>query len=330
MLLNSDTMALLIQSVPMLKVVVGILFNQHHEVLISKRHQDVHLGGMWEFPGGKYEPGETGFQALQRELNEELGVTIEEAEPLIQVQHQYPERHVLLDVWMVKRYWNKPFGRENQALQWVKPDQLHHYQLPAADAPIIKAIQLSRYLVILDADHLSCELLSRQIIHNQSNHQCLFWLRATSLDSVQYQMLAETLLNVCRKHNARLILNSSIEHVLESGADGLHLSASLAASLNKRPIPANMVVGVSCHNVEELQHAQILNADYAVLSPVNHTRSHPLAIPLGWQVFSNLVKNCNLPVYALGGLDRTDLQSASQHGAQGLAGISCFQISELE
>lgn len=311
----------------MLKVVVGVLFNQHDEVLISRRHQGVHLGGMWEFPGGKFEPGESAIQALQRELNEELGVNIEKAEPLIQVQHQYPERHVLLDVWMVRQYRNQPFGRENQALQWVKADRLSDYQLPPADAPIIKAIQLPRHLVILDVDHLSPELLSRQIIQNQSNQQCLFWLRAKTLKPAQYQALEDSLLNVSRKHGAQLLLNSSVEHVLESGANGLHLSASQAAALDKRPLPANKVFGVSCHNAEELKQAHMLEADYAVLSPVNHTRSHPQAIPLGWQEFSSLVQSCNLPVYALGGLGHADMHTACHNGAQGLAGIGCFQIS---
>ncbi|MCH9698921.1 MAG: Nudix family hydrolase [Gammaproteobacteria bacterium] len=313
----------------MLKVVVGVLFNQHDEVLISRRHQDAHLGGMWEFPGGKYELGESALQALQRELNEEIGISIMKAEPLIQVQHQYPERHVLLDVWMIRQYRNQPFGRENQALQWVRPDRLNDYQLPPADMPIIKAIQLPRYLVILDADHLSPELLSKQIKHNQENHQCMFWLRAKTLGLGQYQALADTLLTVSRSCGSRLLLNSGVEHVQESGADGLHLSASQAASLGKRRLPPNKVLGVSCHNAQELEQAQMLDADYAVLSPVNHTRSHPQAKPLGWQVFSSLVQNCNLPVYALGGLDHVDMQSTCQHGAQGLAGIGCFQISEL-
>ncbi|MCB1776969.1 MAG: 8-oxo-dGTP diphosphatase MutT [Candidatus Competibacteraceae bacterium] len=121
-------------------VVVGILINAVGAVLITRRPAHVHQGGLWEFPGGKVEEGESAIAALKRELHEELGVSVESAEPWLHVRHRYSDKRVFLDVWRVIIWRNKPQGREGQPLLWALPTELERFAFPAADIPIIAAL----------------------------------------------------------------------------------------------------------------------------------------------------------------------------------------------
>lgn len=126
---------------PVLHVVAAVITNNHHEILIARRPQASHQGGLWEFPGGKLEPGETPAQALRRELQEELGIEIAQFGPLLTVHHQYPDQAVLLDVWRVWEWQGQPAGMEQQPICWVPPEQLNHYDFPEANWPVVRAIQ---------------------------------------------------------------------------------------------------------------------------------------------------------------------------------------------
>ena len=118
-------------------VAVGVLINPAGAVLIARRPDRVHQGGLWEFPGGKVEEGEPVAMALNRELHEELGVTVQVAEPWLQVGHDYPDQRVWLDVWRVTAWQGEPQGREGQPLVWAWPAELATFAFPAADQPII-------------------------------------------------------------------------------------------------------------------------------------------------------------------------------------------------
>ena len=117
-----------------------ILSDDGSQVLIARRPDHVHKGGLWEFPGGKVEPGETVRQALQREISEELAIEVIAAEPLLEVRHDYPEKSVLLDVWCVRSFDGVPQGNEGQPLCWVTVEQLADYPFPEANRPILEAI----------------------------------------------------------------------------------------------------------------------------------------------------------------------------------------------
>ena len=126
----------------------GVLYNRQGEVLITRRARHVHQGGLWEFPGGKLEHGETAQQALARELHEELGIQVLNSEPLIRIYHDYADKNILLDVWRVRKYSGEAHGREGQPLQWVEPDRLSRFSFPEANLPIINAVGLpEQYLV---------------------------------------------------------------------------------------------------------------------------------------------------------------------------------------
>ncbi len=127
------------ESIP---VAVAIIRNTSGHILVSRRKKNTHLAGLWEFPGGKVEAGETVYQALVREIHEELDVTIEHARRLIRITHQYKTKTVILDVWLVLKMIDSPVGNEGQAIDWVPVNQLGQLKMPAADVPIINAITL--------------------------------------------------------------------------------------------------------------------------------------------------------------------------------------------
>ena len=111
-------------------------------VLISQRPPGKHMAGAWEFPGGKRRADEAPFAALRRELLEELGVDVVRAEPLLEVEHDYTDRRVRLDVWWVVEYLNEPAAIENQALRWVDAGELGSAAMLPADGPIVDQVRV--------------------------------------------------------------------------------------------------------------------------------------------------------------------------------------------
>ena len=108
----------------MIHVVAGVIRNQQGEILTTLRHDHLHQGGLWEFPGGKLEKGEQPFSGLQRELREELSIDVKTAVPLIQIPHLYEDRSILLDLWEITEYSGEPHGAEEQQLRWSMIDDL--------------------------------------------------------------------------------------------------------------------------------------------------------------------------------------------------------------
>ena len=124
-----------------LHVAVGVVLDEARNILITRRSANSHQGGLWEFPGGKVEAGESIEQALTRELHEELGVVLQRSEPLLQVHHDYSDKAVLLDVYIVSGFSGVARGMEGQPFRWVAEDTLDEYSFPAANAPIVLALR---------------------------------------------------------------------------------------------------------------------------------------------------------------------------------------------
>jgi len=128
-------------------VAVGVIFDnqQADQILIAKRPQHLHQGGLWEFPGGKVAAGETVDQALKRELFEELGITVTQSQPLMQVEHNYSDKQVFLDIWTVTQYSGEARGLEGQECRWVAMQQLlcaeSKYQFPEANKAILEKLK---------------------------------------------------------------------------------------------------------------------------------------------------------------------------------------------
>jgi 8-oxo-dGTP diphosphatase len=130
-------------------VAVGIVFDQANKVLIALRPDDKQEGGFWEFPGGKIEPGETVEEALKRELLEEVGITLQQASFLIQHEYSYQNRRVALDVWTIKQFSGKAYGKEGQRIAWVTLEELKKLPVLSANHTIILAIESQEVAVAL-------------------------------------------------------------------------------------------------------------------------------------------------------------------------------------
>jgi mutator protein MutT len=131
---------------PVIHVAAGVLVDRRGRVLIAQRPPGKHLAGRWEFPGGKLEPGESAREGLRRELEEEIGVAIEQPRPLLRLRHRYDYGQVLLDVWVVRRYRGEPRGLDGQALRWCPRAELADADLLPADRPIMNALWLPERL----------------------------------------------------------------------------------------------------------------------------------------------------------------------------------------
>jgi 8-oxo-dGTP diphosphatase len=313
---------------PRLHVVAGVLRDPAGRVLLSQRGPGRHLAGTWEFPGGKLEPGESREAALARELDEELGILVDEAQPLIAVPHSYPGQPVLLDVWTVRAYRGQPRAREGQALAWRDPERLHGVAMPAADLPVLTALRLPASYVITPPAASRTDVLAG-ISRMLAGGERLFQLRLPQMPPAALARLAREVGALCRPFEAKVLVNADWCLAAEMDGIGVHLPARLAATLETRPLAADRWVGVSCHDADELAHASRIGADFAVLSPLAPTPSHPGAPPLGWNGFGRLASASPLPVYALGGVGRGDLDCARWHGGQGIAAIRGLWPSPL-
>jgi len=308
-------------------VAVAVIKNQHGQIFITKRHKESHQGGLWEFPGGKVENNETVLEALKRELFEETGITLIQASPLIRIHHDYDDKSVLLDVWCIDEYTGTAFGKEGQNFCWIMQDEFLLYDFPAANLPIIKAVQLPDKYMITGSFNDEEDFLIKLQSGLEKNIK-LVQFRAHHLNAAEYFAYAKKAYEMCEKMNVSLLLNTSVDYFNKYQAHnfchGLHLSTKELRLFSEKQIDSDLLLSASIHNNEELLLVHQYNFDFAVLSPVNKTLSHPDSLPLGWNDFYQLTEKSTLPVYALGGMTENDLKMAKEKGAQGIAAIGAF------
>ncbi len=306
-----------------LHVVAAIIEDGAGHVLLTQRAAHGEHAGLWEFPGGKMEPGEDAPAALKRELIEELGV---EVEPLLRVHCvRWPESHrtLVLDGWRVRVRAGSPHGLQGQALRWISIDKLHELPMPPADAPLCSALRLDQVMWITPALTSERELPAWLTGVDARLHAGirLVQLRLPAVEAGLFRLVAAALSERCRAVGARWLLNGNAELASVLKADGLHLSSTILRRLAQRPVPRTLIVGASCHDADELEYAARLGLDYATLSPLRQTRTHPDARPLGDAGFAALVRDCPIPVFALGGVSIEDLDHVRVLGAFGVAAI---------
>lgn len=302
-------------------VVAAAILNDQGEVLIAKRADHLHQGGLWEFPGGKVENGEATRDALTRELHEEIGIDVVDARPLIRIKHDYTDKSVLLDVWKVTKFGGEAHGKEGQPIEWVKTGELDNYDFPAANTQIINALQLpSHYLITPAPGDDESEFLSGLEKSLQSGIK-LMQLRAKGMEQTDYIPLAKKVIELAHRYGCQVLLNAAPELAVELSADGVHLDSRRLSLAVERPLPKPYLVAASGHNLSELKKAESIDASFALLSPVKYTKSHPDTEPLGWDNFAETVEQIALPVFALGGVSDVDEGDAFAYGGQGCAGI---------
>ena len=302
-------------------VMAAVITDARGRILLARRTDERDLAGLWEFPGGKCEPGETPEQALVRELQEELGITVRVGAALINVPQRYPDKRLRLDVRHVTSWQGTPRGVEGQALAWVAPEKLVRYRMPPADQPVVAALlQPDRYLVTPEPQADDAAWLAGLAAALEAGAQRV-QLRARSLQGQsRWPALAARGVRLCQQAGAEVLLNGDGALALELGT-GLHLQSGQLHACATRPLPQDRLVAASCHTARDLLQAQQLGLDFAVVGSVLATASHPQATPLGWEGFASLREATALPLYAIGGLTPNEIATARQHGAQGIAAI---------
>jgi 8-oxo-dGTP diphosphatase len=320
--LNTQT-----ENTKIIEVSAAVLQRPDGSFLLAQRPPDKIWAGYWEFPGGKIEAGETPLHALCRELHEELGIEVETAYPWITRVFAYPHATVRLNFFRVTEWRGELHPHEGQEFAW-QPSALRYLRaneknsatvspmLPA-NAPILRALELPSLYAISNAVELGVEEFLRRLEAALHNGLRLVQLREKNLSHEALRELALRVLALARAHGAKVLLNGDIALAQEVGADGVQLTASQLAGLHERP--SVDWCAASCHNAEELRRAEVLGCDFALLSPVLATQSHPGAAHLGWENFTAIATGSSIPVYALGGLPHNDMQTAWQHGAHGIA-----------
>ncbi|WP_237561462.1 Nudix family hydrolase [Frateuria defendens] len=313
----------------MMHVVAGVMTDAQGRVLLAQRPPGKHLAGLWEFPGGKLEPGESVQAGLRRELQEELGVDTRDYAPLIRLPWRYGERSLLLDVWRVGRWQGAPRSMEGQALQWCDPRRVDAATLAPADRMILHALRLpGRYLATPEQAALGGrEHWLHRLRAALDRGERLLHLRLPAWPREAVRELAAALLPQARALDARLLLDGDVEGALALGEGvGVQLDAAglQGASAQERPLPWSQPVGVGCRDAGQLDHAVQLGADFATLSPVASEAAREGAPALGWPGFRQLAEAASLPVYALGGLRPEDERQARAAGGQGVAGCLGF------
>lgn len=304
----------------MIEVVAGVITDKRGRILLSRRTPSQDMAGLWEFPGGKRESGETPEQALARELEEELGIQVVVGDAVIAVPQAYAHKRLRLDVRHIASWQGAPKGREGQALTWVTPDSLARYSMPPADLPVVAALRTpDTYLVTPapgDDDHAWLRSLDAALIAGVRRVQC----RMPGIALDRQALLLEAAAVRCRRRDAQLLFNGPLEIAVAVGV-GVHLSSTVLRQQTERPVADGVPLAASCHNLDELRMAEAIACDFVVLGHVRDTPSHPGIAGIGWHGFASLREQTALPIYAIGGLGPADIVEARSHGAQGIAAI---------
>lgn len=324
-----------------------------YQYLVAWREQTKHQGNCYEFVGGKVDEGETPVQALIRECQEELNITITKQRKITQLTHDYADKRVCLHVFLVTDYQGQEQGAEAQTIEWIDAKRLKTLSMPQANQPIQRmALLCEDYFISQSvADFSDWQTANSQIVNIKNSQKdnyldvwlsyyidklpahAQFYARDKHIAVADYVYLVENLLKnrpdlsvfVLYQYKTQLIQSDFIASQIK----GFHLSHQdiLAKSVVKTAdtqTNAYTLIG-ACHDKQSIAKANALQLDAITLSPVYQTTKYddsPVQ-PLGWQQFSQLAKHANCPVYALGGITKiyADNEEA-QNKAFGIAGIS--------
>ena len=299
------------------EVAAAVITRADGSILLGQRPAGKVYAGYWEFPGGKIEDGESPRAALARELHEELGIDVQRAYPWLTRDYDYEHAAVRLRFFRVVEWSGTLHGRENQPFSWEVPTAVRVAPLLPANAPIMRALRLPPVYAISHAGVLGRERFLRSLEQALAGGLGLLQVREKEMPEEELALLLAQVLRLARGCGARVLLNGNVALAQRAGADGVHLTAAQLMRLDRKP--ALELVGASCHDETELARAAEVGADFVVLGPIRATPSHPGARILGWERFSGLIADFSLPVYALGGLDRADMETAWRAGAHGIS-----------
>jgi 8-oxo-dGTP diphosphatase len=300
-------------------VAAAVILARDGRVLLAQRPAGKAYAGYWEFPGGKIEPGESPREALARELREELGIIVRRAAPWLVQRYRYTHAHVELHFFRVSDWSGEPVGHDGQAFAWQTPGRFDVQPLLPANTFVLRALLLPPVYGITNAEDVGEAALLAGAASAIDSGLRLIQLREKAWPLARQRALAQSLLALAAPSGAKVLLNGEAKNACDWGCAGVHLTAAALASIAARPVPEEMLCAASCHTRAEIDRAAALNLDFVVLGPVLPTPTHRGMPTLGWSGFAALALDAPLPIFALGGLARADLDTAIAHGGHGVA-----------
>ncbi|HCK04537.1 MAG TPA: Nudix family hydrolase [Methylophilaceae bacterium] len=300
-----------------IKAAVGILIDSDNRVLLAQRPEAKTWSSWWEFPGGKLEENESPRDALTRELKEEIGIDVIVSERWVTRTYSYDEHNVTLYFFKVTLWSGKPASMENQNLRWVSPLEVDKSTILPPNVFILNALSFPDCYAITNIEETSKKLFYKQLLAQLNQGLKLIQIREKNLLPIDLLEACKEILEICKPFSAKLILNSNIKLAYDLKVDGIHLTSLELKNLIDKP--KNLIIGASCHSIEDIRNAEEKGVDFAVLSPVQKTISHPKNKPMGWAAFSKIINNSNIPVYALGGMKKINIKDAHSFGSVGIA-----------
>lgn len=298
-------------------VAAAVITRPDGSVLLAQRPPGKAYAGYWEFPGGKLDPGEAPRHALDRELAEELGLRVRRAAPWVVQRFVYPHAHVELHFFRVFEWEGEPVGHDGQAFAWQVPGAFDVAPLLPANTFVLRALLLPAVCGITMASQLGEAAFLARARRALEGGLRLIQLREKDWPPERQRAFGEAMVALARRYGARVMLNGEIENARRWGFDGVHWTSAALAAATARPM--DLLCSASCHTRDEVAKAGALALDFALLGPVRATPTHPGATTLGWEGFEAVAAGASLPVFALGGLERADLDAAIARGAHGVA-----------
>ncbi|WPP71093.1 thiamine phosphate synthase [Acinetobacter pittii] len=295
---------------PIVDVAIAILIHRG-KILVGWRQEEQHQGGKHEFPGGKVEQGETPEEACRREIYEEVGIGLKDWHQFNYIHHEYDD--IIVNLHLFHSYVpDELLNLIHQPWAWYTRDQLLHLNFPKANKNIIKRLYWPHLIKI-----------SNTLKPLENSDVLLYW----RIEEFEPQYI-EQLTALDEGQRSNLIINVDIwqqlSPELQKQIKTVHLKQSQLMNLHKGDLTVGVRYIAACHDAVSLKQAQQIGCDAVFISPVKTTATHPEAVALGWERFSELAQNSQIPVFALGGVHPDDLATAQQHGAYGLAGIRNF------
>jgi 8-oxo-dGTP diphosphatase len=209
------------------------------------------------------------------------------------------------------------YPHEGQQFSWQNPTEVKVEPVLPANVSVLRALELPALYAISNAAELGVELFLNKLQSQLNAGLKLVQLREKNLDRLALRQLGQRVVAMAHACGAKVLISGDVALVQELGADGVQLTSKQLEQCAERPAVA--WCGASCHSLEELRRAEEFGCDFALLSPVLPTKSHPGGVHLGWDNFTEIAAKCSIPVYALGGLTQADMTIAWSRGAHGIA-----------
>lgn len=313
---------------PRIDVAVAVVFNHRGQVLWGCRPEGKPYAGYWEFPGGKVETDETVWQALVRELREELDITATQGGPWFRVEHDYEHARVRLHFYRVWEFEGEPRSLENQQFTWASLSSFDLSPILPATAPLLPKLTQPTVMALsnYEAGFSACAARLESALR-ATEVPVYVQFREKNLHGELLLQAYKHCSTLCQETGHVMLVNSDTWLNLRGCMDELfhplhlteaHLLAGQFADL--------ACAGASVHGADALEAAFSRGLNYAVLGSVKQTASHPGSKGMGWDHFSGIAQAARLPVFAIGGLGQADLLDAQVHGAHGVAMLSQFRV----